>query len=147
MLSRHRQNTRAPEPLLKMNLPTFKLDLIEFPFLNCLNSQFSVDKTNNFTNQSHFLHQRSSFFSFLFFFFFFCYISNLFWPSLSMPSECKMHSVAGLTVCLGYSHLRLANGGEDRLHLNDVIISDAASCNQGQGTERERSAERCFMPG
>lgn len=24
-----------------------------------------------------------------------------------------------------------------RLHLNDVIISDAASCNQGQGTQRE----------
>lgn len=39
-------------------------------------------------------------------------------------------------MCLGYSQLRLANGEEDRLHLNDVIISDAASCNQGQGTER-----------
>lgn len=40
-------------------------------------------------------------------------------------------------MCLGYSPLRLANGGEDKLHLNDVIISDAASCNQGQGAERE----------
>lgn len=40
-------------------------------------------------------------------------------------------------MCLGYSQLRLANGGEDRLHLNDVIISDAASCNQDQGTLRE----------
>lgn len=28
---------------------------------------------------------------------------------------------------------RLANGREDKLHLNDVIISDAASCNQGRG--------------
>lgn len=45
--------------------------------------------------------------------------------------------VARLTVCLGYSQLRLANGGEDRLHLNDMIISDAASCNQGQGAQRE----------
>lgn len=40
-------------------------------------------------------------------------------------------------MCLGYSQLRLANGGEDKLHLNDVIISDAASCNQGQGTQTE----------
>lgn len=40
-------------------------------------------------------------------------------------------------MCFGYSRLRLANGGEDRLHLNDVIISDAASSNQGQGTQRE----------
>lgn len=40
-------------------------------------------------------------------------------------------------MCLGYSQLRLANGGKDRLHLNDVIISDAASCDQGQGTQRE----------
>lgn len=46
-------------------------------------------------------------------------------------------SVARWTVCLRYSQLRLANGGEDRLHLNDVIISDAASCNQGQCTQRE----------
>lgn len=40
-------------------------------------------------------------------------------------------------MCLGYSQPRLANGGEDKLHLNDVIISDAASCNQGQGTQRD----------
>lgn len=40
-------------------------------------------------------------------------------------------------MCSGYSQLRLANGGEDRQHLNDVIISDAASCNQGQGIQRE----------
>lgn len=42
-----------------------------------------------------------------------------------------------MTLYLGYSQLRLANGGEDKLHLNDMIISDAASCNQGQGTQRE----------
>lgn len=44
----------------------------------------------------------------------------------------------------GYTRLRLANGGEDRLHLNDVIIGDAASCNQDHGahTQRERDPQR-----
>lgn len=36
---------------------------------------------------------------------------------------------------------RIANGGEDRLHLKDVIISDTASCNQGRGTKRETCRE------
>lgn len=49
-----------------------------------------------------------------------------------------------MTVCLEYSQLRLANGGEDGLHPNDVIISDAAGCNQGRGCTED---ERCFMPG
>lgn len=40
--------------------------------------------------------------------------------------------------------LRLANGGEDRLHLNDMIISDAASCNQGLGAQREIHREAVY---
>lgn len=43
-------------------------------------------------------------------------------------------------VCLDCSQLRLANGREDRLHLNDVIISDAASCNRSPAAERMRGA-------
>lgn len=42
-----------------------------------------------------------------------------------------------MCVCFGDAELRLANGVEDRLHLNDVIISDTASCNQGLSALRE----------
>lgn len=45
--------------------------------------------------------------------------------------------VAQLTLHLRYSEFRLANVEEGVLHLNDVIITDNASCNQGQSTLRE----------
>lgn len=48
-------------------------------------------------------------------------------------------------MCSEYTQLRLANGGEDKLHLNDMIISDAASCNQGQGTQKEICREVLYV--
>lgn len=56
-----------------------------------------------------------------------------------MPGECQTHhrrAVWLAPLCSGYSWLRLVDGGEYTLHLNDLIISDAASCNQGRSTQR-----------
>lgn len=71
----------------------------------------------------------------------FLYISfrDPFWPSAEMPRECQTRRCGGVRLarpCSGSSQLRLVDGGEYMLHLNDVIISDAASCNQGRSTQR-----------
>ena len=65
-------------------------------------------------------------------------------------SECEEQAdsepcVAAWVLCRGHSLVRLANGAKDRLHLNDVIITDAASCNEEQGSEWD--PQRRFLPG
>lgn len=127
--------------MIIMNSSKFKPGLpSSFRKLNFPNDQprFAVDGTDNFsqTNQEYTPSPTNADLVSLY-----IYISNLADPRRrcrrNVKPFVKRCARARSAVCLGYSPLRLANGGEDKLHLNDVIISDTASCNQGQGAERE----------